>query len=129
MEEVYFRPGEVVNAGQAVIALLPPGNLKVRFFVAEPVRAALAVDQTIKVTCDGCPGELPAKISFIAREAEFTPAGDLLARAAGEARLPGRGAALGGGGQAHRRPAGDGEPRARRANGAAMKEIAIDVEG
>lgn len=73
VEEVYFRPGEVVNAGQAVIALLPPGNLKVRFFVQEPVRAALAVDQAINVTCDGCTGDLPAKISFIAREAEFTP--------------------------------------------------------
>jgi HlyD family secretion protein len=29
VEEVYFRPGEVVNAGQAVVALLPPRNLKV----------------------------------------------------------------------------------------------------
>jgi HlyD family secretion protein len=73
VEEVYFRPGEVVNAGQAVLALLPPANLRVRFFVAEPVRAALQVDQTIEVTCDGCQGELAAKISFIAREAEFTP--------------------------------------------------------
>jgi HlyD family secretion protein len=73
IEEVYFRPGEVVNAGQAVVAMLPPGNLKVRFFVQEPVRASLHVDQTIDVTCDGCTGELTAKISFIAREAEFTP--------------------------------------------------------
>ena len=73
IEEVYFRPGEVVNAGQAVVALLPPGNLKVRFFVQEPVRAALHLDQIIRVTCDGCKGELTAKISFIAREAEFTP--------------------------------------------------------
>jgi HlyD family secretion protein len=73
VEEVYFRPGEVVNAGQAVIALLPPRNLKVRFFVAEPVRAKLRVDQSIAITCDGCPSDLHAKISFIAREAEFTP--------------------------------------------------------
>ena len=73
VEEVYFRPGEVVNAGQAVIALLPPRNLKVRFFVAEPVRAKLQVDQSIAITCDGCPSDLHAKISFIAREAEFTP--------------------------------------------------------
>jgi HlyD family secretion protein len=73
IEEVYFRPGEVVNAGQAVVALLPPGNLKVRFFVQEPVRANLQVDQTVTVTCDGCTGKLTAKISFIAREAEFTP--------------------------------------------------------
>jgi HlyD family secretion protein len=73
VEEVYFRPGEVVNAGQAVIALLPPRNLKVRFFVAEPMRAGLQVDQRISVSCDGCPPDLHAKINFIAREAEFTP--------------------------------------------------------
>lgn len=73
VEEVYFRPGEVVNSGQAVVALLPPRNLKVRFFVAEPVRAGLRVDQSINLSCDGCPPDLKAKISFIAREAEFTP--------------------------------------------------------
>ena len=73
VEEVYFRPGEVVNAGQAVIALLPPRNLKVRFFVAEPVRAKLHIDETVNVSCDGCPPDLTAKISFIARDAEFTP--------------------------------------------------------
>jgi HlyD family secretion protein len=73
VEEVYFRPGEVVKEGQAVIALLPPANLKVRFFVAEPVRASLHTGQIVKVTCDGCPGDLTAAISFIAREAEFTP--------------------------------------------------------
>ncbi len=73
VEEVYFRPGEVVNAGQGVVALLPPRNLKVRFFVAEPMRAGLQVDQRVSVTCDGCPPDLHAKINFIAREAEFTP--------------------------------------------------------
>lgn len=73
VEEIYFRPGEVVKEGQGVIALLPPGNLKVRFFVAEPVRATLHPGQEVKVTCDGCQGGLTAEISFIAREAEFTP--------------------------------------------------------
>jgi HlyD family secretion protein len=73
VEEVYFRPGEVVNAGQGVVALLPLRNLKVRFFVAEPERARLQVDQSVAVTCDGCPPDLHAKINFIARDAEFTP--------------------------------------------------------
>ena len=73
VEEVYFRPGEVVKIGQAVIALLPPRNLKVRFFVDEPDRARLRVDQRVALTCDGCPPDLHAKINFIAREAEFTP--------------------------------------------------------
>lgn len=73
IEEVYFRPGEVVNAGQAVVSLLPPDNLKVRFFVDEPDRAKLQVGQTVEVSCDGCPPGLTAKINFIARDAEFTP--------------------------------------------------------
>jgi HlyD family secretion protein len=73
IEEVYFRPGEVVNAGQAVVALLPPRNLKVRFFVPEPARAVLQLGQTVRVACDGCAPGLTAKISFIARDAEFTP--------------------------------------------------------
>jgi HlyD family secretion protein len=73
VEEVYFRPGEVVKIGQAVIALLPPRNLKVRFFVDEPDRARLRVDQRVALSCDGCPPDLHAKINFIAREAEFTP--------------------------------------------------------
>ena len=73
VEEVYFRAGEVVKSGQAVIALLPPGNLKVRFFVPETVRANLQIGQTLHVSCDGCHDGLNAKISFIAREAEFTP--------------------------------------------------------
>ena len=73
VEEVYFRPGEVVKEGQAVIALLPPRNLKVRFFVAEPVRTKLQLDQAVNVFCDGCPPGLKAKISFISRDAEFTP--------------------------------------------------------
>jgi HlyD family secretion protein len=73
VEEVYFRPGEVVKVGQAIIALLPPRNLKVRFFVDEPDRARLRVDQRVALSCDGCPPDLHAKINFIAREAEFTP--------------------------------------------------------
>src|SRR4029079_3366869 len=57
---------------------------------------------------------------------------DLLAGAAPEARVPGRGAALGRRRAPYRRAAGDGEPGARSAIGAAMsdtKEIAIDAEG
>jgi HlyD family secretion protein len=73
VEEVYFRLGEVVNPGQAVIALLPPGNLKVRFFVAEPARAKLSAGQIVQVSCDGCGSGLTARVSFIARDAEFTP--------------------------------------------------------
>ena len=73
IEEVYLRPGEVVVAGQGVVALLPPGNLKARFFVSELDRAKLHVGEIVKISCDACPPGLTAKINFIARDAEFTP--------------------------------------------------------
>jgi len=73
VEEVYYRPGEMVPAGRPVVSLLPPGNLKVRFFVPEPVLPKIAYGDTVKVGCDGCDPDLTARVSFIARQSEFTP--------------------------------------------------------
>jgi HlyD family secretion protein len=73
IQQIYFRVGEIVPAGRPVIALLPPGNMKVRFFVSEAMLPRLALDDTINIQCDGCPSGLTARISFIARSAEFTP--------------------------------------------------------
>lgn len=73
VEQVYFRVGEMVTAGKPVAALLPPGNLKVRFFVNEPVLARIRLGEVVNVQCDGCGDDLAAKVSFIARSAEFTP--------------------------------------------------------
>ena len=72
VQQVYFRPGEMVSAGRPVISLLPPGNIKIRFFVPEAELAKIWFGQTIRVTCDGC-GEISARISFIAKSAEYTP--------------------------------------------------------
>jgi HlyD family secretion protein len=73
VQQVYYRPGEMVPAGRPIVALLPPGNLKVRFYVPEAVLPRLAYGDTITVNCDGCPGDITARISFIAKTAEFTP--------------------------------------------------------
>ena len=73
VEQVYFRVGEMVPAGRPVVALLPPGNLKVRFFVNEAVLPQIRIGDTVNVSCDGCDDGLTAKVSFIARSAEFTP--------------------------------------------------------
>ena len=35
IQEVYFRVGERVAAGRPIVSLLPPGNVRVRFFVAQ----------------------------------------------------------------------------------------------
>ncbi|HLH93591.1 MAG TPA: efflux RND transporter periplasmic adaptor subunit [Xanthobacteraceae bacterium] len=73
VEQIYFRVGEMVAAGKPVVALLPPGNLKVRFFVNEAVLPAIKLGDTVKVECDGCAADLNATVSFISRSSEFTP--------------------------------------------------------
>ena len=63
----------VLPAGDNVVRMLPPGNVKVRFFVPEPLLSSLRMGQRLPLRCDGCPPELVATVSFIASEAEFTP--------------------------------------------------------
>ena len=72
VEDIYFRAGEVVAAGQPVLALLPPGNRKVRFYVPEPSLSVLRLGQAVTVQCDGC-SVLKAVLTFVSNEAEFTP--------------------------------------------------------
>jgi HlyD family secretion protein len=73
VEQIYFRVGERVPAGKPVAALLPPENLKVRFFVDEAALPHVKLGDTVNVTCDGCADDLSASVSFISRTSEFTP--------------------------------------------------------
>jgi HlyD family secretion protein len=73
VQQVYFRPGEMVPAGRPIVALLPPGNLKVRFYVPQAVLSRLSYGEQVKVNCDGCAADITARISFIAGTAEYTP--------------------------------------------------------
>lgn len=73
VQQIYYRPGELVPAGRPVVSLLPPGNIKVRFFVGEAMLTKVALGDAVQVTCDGCREPVNAKVSFIARAAEYTP--------------------------------------------------------
>jgi len=73
VQQIYYRPGEMVPAGRPVLAVLPPGNIKVRFFVPEAMLPNIAYGDAIKIGCDGCAKNLTARVSFIARQSEFTP--------------------------------------------------------
>jgi HlyD family secretion protein len=55
-----------------VISLLPPGNIKIRFFVPEAELPKVWFRQTVRITCDGCDG-ITGRVSFIAKSAEYTP--------------------------------------------------------
>ena len=73
VQQIYYRVGELVPAGRPIVAILPPGNLKVRFFVNEATLPKLKIGDTIAVSCDGCQPGITARIRFIARSSEFTP--------------------------------------------------------
>ncbi len=73
IQQIYFREGETVPAQKPVVSILPPGNMKVRFFVPEPELPKLKVGDDVRVTCDGCASDLTANIYFIATMAEYTP--------------------------------------------------------
>jgi HlyD family secretion protein len=73
VQDTFFVEGEWVPAGRPVASLLPPGNVKVRFYVPEVVLGSISAGKTVEVRCDGCPGPVAAKISFVSSQAEYTP--------------------------------------------------------
>ena len=73
IQEVYFRVGEMVQPSRPIVSVLPPGNVKVRFFVPQALLPKVKIDDRIAVRCDGCEANLAARISFISAQAEFTP--------------------------------------------------------
>jgi HlyD family secretion protein len=73
VHDTLYSEGEWVGAGSPVVSLLPPGNLKLRFFVPETVVGSLKIGQDVRAHCDGCAAPIPARISYISRQAEYTP--------------------------------------------------------
>jgi HlyD family secretion protein len=71
--DTMYRSGEWVPAGSPVVRLLPPANVKVRFFVPQAVVGSLAPGRHVLIHCDGCAADVPAVLSFISDQAEYTP--------------------------------------------------------
>jgi HlyD family secretion protein len=71
--DTLYRTGEWVQAGNPVVQMLPPQNVKVRFFVPETVVGALARGRAIGIHCDGCAADVPAHITYVSSQAEYTP--------------------------------------------------------
>jgi len=73
IQQIYFREGEMVAAQRPVLSIMPPGNMKIRFFVSETELPKLLIGDEVRVACDNCAADLTAKIYFIATSAEYTP--------------------------------------------------------
>jgi HlyD family secretion protein len=73
VHDTLYRPGEWVAAGKPVVVLLPPANLKARFFVPQAMLPKIKPGQSVSVSFDGGPHAYPATINYISTQAEFTP--------------------------------------------------------
>lgn len=71
--DTLYRTGEWVKEGTPVVRILPPENVKVRFFVPETKLGELSIGRSCAIHCDGCPAEIPGKITYISTQAEYTP--------------------------------------------------------
>jgi HlyD family secretion protein len=73
VQDTFYVEGEWVPAGRPVVSLLPPGNVKARFYVPQAALGTLAPGQAVEIRCDGCPAPVAARVSFISSQAEYTP--------------------------------------------------------
>ncbi len=71
--DTFFREGEMVAAGTPVVEILPPENVKVRFFVPQDKLALLPPGASVQVRTDGAKERFAAKIVRIGSQAEYTP--------------------------------------------------------
>ena len=73
VDDVFFKMGEWVAAGQPVVSLLDPADITIRFFVPEAVLAKAVPGTSIAYHCDGCSGAKSATIAHVASAPEYTP--------------------------------------------------------
>jgi HlyD family secretion protein len=73
VHDTLYRQGEWVAAGNPVVVLLPPENLKVRFFVPQDKLPQMKIGETVSVKCDGAAHAFNATVNYISTQTEYTP--------------------------------------------------------
>lgn len=68
------QPGEVVAGGGRVLNLVNLGDVYMTFFLPETVAGRVALGSEVRIVLDAAPDHvIPAKVSFVADVAQFTP--------------------------------------------------------
>lgn len=68
------QPGEVLGAGGRVLNLLDLSDVYMTFFVPEAAAGRVALGSEVRLVLDSAPDYvLPAQVSFVASQAQFTP--------------------------------------------------------
>jgi HlyD family secretion protein len=71
--DTMYRSGEWVAAGNPVVRMLPPENIKVRFFVPGALVSTMQAGRKLRIRCDGCSADVAASITYVSDQAEYTP--------------------------------------------------------
>lgn len=68
------QPGEIVAGGGRVLNLVNLGDVYMTFFLPETVAGRVALGSDVRIVLDAAPDfVIPAKVSFVANVAQFTP--------------------------------------------------------
>jgi HlyD family secretion protein len=68
------QPGEIVAGGGRVLNLVDLGDVYMTFFVPETVAGRVGIGSEVRIVLDTAPDyPIPAKVSFVADVAQFTP--------------------------------------------------------
>lgn len=73
VNDTLYREGDWVPEGNPVVVLLPPGNVKVRAFVAQQLIGRVSLGSSAKIIVDGITSPFLGRVTFISPRAEFTP--------------------------------------------------------
>jgi HlyD family secretion protein len=73
IEDVFFQTGEWSGANQPVVALLPDGQVKLRFFAPEAQVQAYRPGRIVHFACDACAAGRTATVTYVSPRPEFTP--------------------------------------------------------
>jgi HlyD family secretion protein len=73
VHDTFYVQGEWVPAGKPIVSLLPPANIKLRFFVPETMVGQVHIGRSLNVRCDGCGAFIPAQVSYVSTQPEYTP--------------------------------------------------------
>lgn len=71
--DTIYRQGEYIKEGQPVVSLLPPANIRVRFFVPGTILSSMSLKQPVSIRLDKSAEPVAAHISYIAPQAEYSP--------------------------------------------------------
>jgi HlyD family secretion protein len=73
ISDVIRNPGDLSGPSAPVISMLPDGAMKLKLYVPEEKFSTIRIGDRLAVSCDGCPDDLTALVSYASPEPEFTP--------------------------------------------------------